>query len=83
MRGISEYMRELVRGVGGLLTIITLNVLIIADVLIKGASLSTQHLQILVVLVGALLGLDIMFEKIPASIEIKRDASDDGTEGDN
>lgn len=63
-------MIELVRAVGGLLTIITLLLLVAVDVVIAGAELDSQQLQILVVLVGGLLGLDIMLDRIPVTMEV-------------
>ena len=72
-------MKELVRAVGGLLTIITLLSLVIVDVVVEGASLSIEQLQILVVLVGGLLGLDIMLDRIPVSMDVEV-STDDGTD---
>lgn len=76
-------MKELVRAVGGLLTIITLLSLVVVDVVVEGASLSMQQLQVLVVLVGGLLGLDIMLDRIPISmdVEVSADNGNDDTEG--
>lgn len=80
-------MIELVRAVGGLLTIITLLLLVAVDVVIAGAELDSQQLQILVVLVGGLLGLDIMLDRIPVTMEVdvgsdeSNDTAGDGGDG--
>ena len=76
-------MKELVRGLGGLITILTLNALVAADVLLPRASLSLQQVQVLVVLVGALLGLDIMLDKIPVSIELGSSSDTESNGGDS
>lgn len=75
-------MIELVRAVGGLLTIVTLLSLVVVDVIVDGASLSFEQLQILVVLVGGLLGLDIMLDRIPVEMDVALSRSSDETEDD-
>lgn len=78
-------MKELVRAIGGLLTIITLLAMVVADVVVEGASLSVEQLQILVVLVGGLLGLDIMLDRVPISmgVELSKTTDDSEEDGDD
>lgn len=75
-------MKELVRAIGGLLTIITLLAMVVADVVVEGASLSVEQLQILVVLVGGLLGLDIMLDRVPISMDVELSKTTDDSEED-
>lgn len=70
-------IRAAARAVGGLLSIIVLLTLVSADVLVSGVTLDSEQIWVLLVLTGALLGLDVLLEHtIGITIE-REDGGDD------
>jgi len=58
------------RAVGGLLSIVALLTMIGADVLLQGAVIETERVFILLGLISALLGVDIISKKLPLEITV-------------
>lgn len=74
-------MKEIVRAIGGLLTIVTILGLVSASAVLPGVKLPVEHLQLLVAMVGGLLGLDILLQRIPVKLDVSAlNDDDDGGE---
>jgi len=67
------------RAAAGFLAVITLLGLFVADFLLD-PSLDTATVSILLVLIGALLGLDKLGETLPLQLTIERDGEGDAAE---
>lgn len=67
-----------VRAIGGMLTIVVLLGLITADVLYPGVSLDPGQMQVLLLLIGALLGLDALVERFSGISIIQQEVNSNG-----
>lgn len=70
-------MQELVQAFGGLLSIVVLLTLLVVHVVHPGVAVSPEIIGLLLALIGALLGVNIGTEQIPA-IRISLEDNDDG-----
>lgn len=65
------------RATGGLLTIATLLGLVVADVVHPSITLDPTNLTLLLAIVSALLGVDIITERLPVSIKVGKREEDE------
>lgn len=63
-------MLEEFRAIGGFLTILTLLVLVILDVVVPGMSLSLEKMRYLAMLVGILLATDVVIQLLSNRLEL-------------
>lgn len=68
-----------VRAVGGLLSIITLLVVLIAHELVESVTVSPMTVSVLLGLIGSLLGVDILLQRVPGLRVTVETTDDDDT----
>lgn len=59
-----------VRQIAGILSVLTLLALIVLDVLYADMTLAQRHTDTLLLLIGSMLGLDIMLNRLPLRVTV-------------